>query len=118
MIVYDKTERILKLDTKNTTYAMKIVHDKFVAHLYYGAKTDCFKDCYNEKIVNFAPYVAEIGEKFSLDTIFTELSFFDSGDTKDVSIKIENGNGDCVTLFYYRSHRIFNGRLAFENMPY
>ena len=61
MITFDSDLKILKIDTQNTTYAMKIVHDKYVAHLYYGAKTDDFKDAYNEHPVDFAPYVAYIG---------------------------------------------------------
>lgn len=118
MISFDLEEKIFKIDTKNTTYACKIVHDKFVAHLYYGKKTDCLQGFYREYPVDFAPYVASIGADFSLDTIPTELSFFDSGDTKDTAIKIKNANGDCATLFYYKDYQIYKGRVEFENMPY
>ncbi|MBE5753267.1 MAG: alpha-galactosidase [Clostridiales bacterium] len=118
MISFDLEEKIFRIDTRNTTYAFKIAHEKFLAHLYYGKKTDSLQGFYREYPVDFAPYIEEIGANFSLDTIPTELSFFDSGDTKDTAIKIKNKNGDSSTLFYYKEHKIFKGRLEFENMPY
>ena len=118
MIVFDFEEKILRIDTQNTTYAMKIVHEKFLAHVYYGKKVDSLQGLYKEYPVDFAPYVASEGADFSLDTIPTELSFFDSGDTKETAIKIRNGNGDCATLFYYKDHRIFKGRAELPGMPY
>ena len=75
MIAFDKEKRIFKIETRNTVYAMQIVHDKFAAHLYYGKKTDGVAADYVERAVDFAPYVAEVGIGFSLETTPTELSF-------------------------------------------
>lgn len=118
MITFDKEKRIFKIETRNTVYAMKIVHDKFMAHLYYGKKTDDVAADYVERAVDFAPYVAEVGIGFSLETTPTELSFFDSGDLRDTAVKLQNANGDCTTLFYYKDYRIFKGRVEFDDMPY
>lgn len=118
MIVCDKYKKIFKLVTANTEYILKIVHKKYVAHLFYGKKDLYDLTIYQERAVDFAPYVANIGVNFSLDTQPFELSFFDSGDMKDTSIKIGNSNGDSVTLFYYKDFRIFQGRINFEDMPY
>lgn len=85
--------------------------DYVVAHLFYGKKDLYDLTIYQERAVDFAPYVANIGVNFSLDTQPFELSFFDSGDMKDTSIKIGNSNGDSVTLFYYKDFRIFQGML-------
>ena len=118
MIEFNSENKIFKIQTKNTLYAMQIVHDKYLAHLYYGSKIDDVTVGYQEIPVAFASYVAEIGSVFSLDTILTELSFFDSGDSRDTAIKVKNQNGDSTTLFYYKSHRIFQGRCDFSDMPY
>ncbi len=118
MISFNLEEKILRIDTKNTTYAMKIVHEKYLAHLYYGAKTDYVQSGYKERPVDFAPYVSDVSVDFSLNTIPTELSFFDSGDLKDTGVKVKNSNGDCCTLFYYKSHRVFLGRQEFLDLPY
>lgn len=118
MISFDLEEKVFRIDTRNTTYALKIARDKYVAHLYYGAKADSLQGFYKEYPIDFAPYVEETGADFSLDTIATELSFFDSGDLKDTGVKIKNANGDCSTLFYYKGYRIFAGRPQFADMPY
>ncbi|MBE5742586.1 MAG: alpha-galactosidase [Clostridiales bacterium] len=117
MIYYNESSKIITLNTKNTTYAMQISHEKYVLHLYYGKKTEDIKP-HKEKVVSFCPYDPNIGMKFSLDTVPTELSFFGSGDLRDTGIKIKNQNGDSVTRFLYKSFRIFDGRINFENMPY
>ena len=49
MINFDKNSQIIKIDTKNTTYAMEISHGKYVLHLYYGKKTDYIKK-HKEKV--------------------------------------------------------------------
>lgn len=118
MITFDNESKIIKIDTENTSYAMKIVRGKYVAHLYYGAKTDGLSRLYKEKIVSFAPYPAEEGVKFSLDTVATELSFFGSGDLKDTAIKICGQNGDCTTLFKLEDFRIYKGGAKGGNLPY
>lgn len=117
MIRFDEKTKIITINTKNTTYAMQISHGKYVLHLYYGKKKEDIKK-HREKIVSFCPYDAEIGVKFSLDTVPTELSFFGSGDLRDTGIKIKNQNGDSVTRFLFKSFKVFDGRINFEDMPY
>lgn len=118
MICFNEEEQVFKIETQNTVYVMKIVHEKFLAHLYYGKKSGEYDKDYREYPVDFAPYPFATGCGFSLETISTELSFFDTGDTKNVGIKIKNGNGDSATLFYYENYRIFKGRVEFSDMPY
>ena len=118
MIRFDNKNKTICIRTLNTEYRMQIVHENYLVHLYYGKKQKAKKSCYLEETVDFAPYVAKIGANFSLNTVLSELSFFDRGDLKDTAIKIKNENGDCVTLFLYRSHRIFPGREELPGMPY
>ncbi len=118
MITYLEENKIIKIDTNNTTYAMQIVRDKFVSHIYYGKKTDNLENLYTERPLSFTTYVASEGVAFSLDTIPTELSFFGSGDTKDTAVKIKNQNGDSVTLFYYQKHNIYDGSKPIDGLPY
>ena len=67
---------------------------------------------YNEVPVSFAAYPKDVGVDFSLETVLTELSFFDSGDIKDIAIKIEH-NGSSITEFEYKDYKIYNGRVVF-----
>lgn len=116
-ILFNSKEKIFYIQTKNSTYAMQVVYNRYVLHLYYGKKREDISP-WQERIVSFAPYDADIGVKFSLDTAPTELSFFGSGDLRDTGIKINNQNGDCTTDFLFESARIFKGRINFDDMPY
>ena len=37
-ISFDDQNNVITLETKNTVYAMKILQDRFLVHLYYGNK--------------------------------------------------------------------------------
>lgn len=117
MIAIDENNKIIKIHTKNTTYAMQIAFGKYVLHRYYGKRTEEIKPC-RYRPVAFAPFDGDIGVKFSLDTVSTELSFFGSGDLRDTGVKIKNKNGDSVTGFFFESYRVFDGRVNFDGMPY
>ena len=120
MISYIEQYSMFKIDTQKTTYAIKIVHDRFAVHLYYGKKIDNsfeLNECYKENPVSFAPYPQDIGVDCSLDTIGSELSFYDNGDLKETAIKVEN-DGCCVTTFDFVDYKIYCGRIYFDNMPY
>ena len=120
MVAYFEKYQLFKIDTLNTTYAFKVVHDKYVSHIYYGKKINdetALNEMYNEVPVSFAAYPKDVGVDFSLETVLTELSFFDSGDIKDIAIKIEH-NGSSITEFEYKDYKIYNGRVVFDDMPY
>lgn len=117
MIIFDEQRKIFKIHTQNTTYAMQILHGKYVAHLYYGKRMDDIPD-FKKTTASFTPYYKEENECFSFGWTATELSFFGSNDAKDTALKIQNGNGDSSTLFHYKAYRIFKGRIEFDDMPY
>lgn len=37
-INFNSQNNVIFIETKNTVYAMKLLHDKFLVHLYYGEK--------------------------------------------------------------------------------
>ena len=117
MITFDEKNNILRLDTRNTTYAMKIVRERYVTHLYYGEKRADLEKFYQEVPISFAPYPKGEGVEFSLDTISTELSFFGSGDFRDTALKIKNGNGDSVTFFEFVAFQIHERAEKIKGMP-
>ena len=117
MITFDEKNNIIILDTRGTSYAMKIVRGQYVAHLYYGEKRADLQKCYREIPVSFAPNPQKEGPEFSLDTIATELSFFGSGDFRDTALKIKNVNGDGVTFFAFTGFKILQSAPSFQGMP-
>lgn len=117
MIIYDKKNQILRLETANATYAMKIVRERYVAHVYYGKKRKSVNGLYKEEGVSFAPYAESQDVNFSLDTVLTELSFFGTGDLRDTAIKIKNGNGDSNTFFAFVGFKILKKLPKIKGMP-
>lgn len=118
MIKFIEEQKLFQIDTKNTSYVMRVSFDKFVEHVYYGKKLEKADFPYKDKIISFAPFIKETGYGFSLCTRQMELSFFDSGDLRDTGVRIKNADGNSVTLFYYKDYKIFDGRIEFSDMPY
>lgn len=116
-IKFDKNSSIITLSTKNSLYAMQILHGKFLVHLYYGAAQNNPELKYESRCCSFAPYFEEYGLDYSPDTSLCEFPFFGSGDFRETALKLKNQNGDSTTLFFYRSHRIFSGRLPLDGRP-
>jgi Alpha-galactosidase len=117
-IEFDEKNQIISLKTKTTLYAMKILYNKFLIHLYYGKNSGNADLKYDSRYCSFSPYFEEYGLSYSPDTCMSEFSYFGSGDFRETALKIRNHNGDSTTLFTYRSHRIFPGRVPLDDLPY
>ena len=59
MIEFNCNEKVFRIDTKNTTYAMKIAHDRYLLHLHYGKKSNNFPDLNREISVAFHGGIVE-----------------------------------------------------------
>ena len=117
-IKYDGQKNILTLETKNTAYAMRVEFGKYLTHLYYGVKG---RDPETERVpegLSFSPYLMEENGRYGINTKMAEFPQFGSGDYRSDAIRIKNANGDSVTLFTYKSHRIFAGRADIPGLPF
>lgn len=117
MITYQAENQRFTLETENTRYIFEILYEKYLVHLYYGAKNEAAA-VYDARYKSFAPYMAEHGSTYSPDTCLAEFSGFGSGDFRATSLKLRNPNGDSVCSFAYRDHRIFGGRLELPGLPF
>ena len=43
-IQFDRQGQIFYLHTKNTTYAIGVLHEKYLLHLYYGKRISAYPD--------------------------------------------------------------------------
>jgi len=118
-IFFNPDTKIFTLETKNTRYTFALIYEKYLAHLYYGAK-DCGQEvCYERKYRSFSPYIdEEIGTNFSPDTNALEYSTFGNGDFRATALRIKNKDGNSVTGLVYRSHSVSHGRIALNGLPY
>lgn len=124
-IFYDDSTKTFTLETDSSRYVFTLLHGKYPVHLYYGEKDDNVYYEYQNRYVSFSPYVKEhppAGEMralgYSPDTAMLEFSGFGNGDFRATPVRIKNVNGDSVCSFEYVSHRVFDGRLELQGLPF
>ena len=114
-IRFDNESKIFVIETANTEYAMKIEHDRFLTHLFYGKKGSEYMG--KARFRSFSPYYEDIGEEFSLTDDYNEFAMFGSGDFRCTALKLRNQHGNCCTCFYYDSYEIITGRETIKGIP-
>ena len=95
MITYQAENQRFTLETENTRYIFEILYEKYLVHLYYGAKNEAAA-VYDARYKSFAPYMAEHGSTYSPDTCLAEFSGFGCGIRMEtVSVLLHTG----ITVF-------------------
>lgn len=112
------------LNTKNTTYAFRVMDTGHLEHLYYGRKvtvqTEQDADAFIEQHV-FAPgntnlYDAE-HTQFSLEDIRLEMSAYGKGDIREPFIEVIHADGSATSDFLFENAEISNSKPEFETLP-
>ena len=117
-IRFDESSRVFTLETVNTAYIMRVDFDKYLTHVFYGDKKDAAGPYAEPYMLSFSPYHVEGDGRYCIDSVMSEFPQFGSGDLRSSAIKVRNENGDSVTLFTYKSYRIFEGRRDIPALPF
>ncbi len=119
-ICFYEQEQLFKLDTKNTTYAIGIVdEDKFLGHIYYGAKLKDHHINYLMRI-NENPFVPSENNRDRvsfLDSFAMEYPAHGLGDYRESCISIRTMQGHVGLSLSYVSHKITKGKASFGDLP-
>lgn len=117
---FEETKTFI-LETKQTTYQMKMDQYGYLLHLYYGEK---IKDqdlgyLIQPKDRGFSPNPHEAGNDrtYSLDVLPQEFSSDGCGDYRKSSIEIKNGDGSTSFLGKVVGHRIYSGKYELNGLP-
>lgn len=120
-INYNDIRKTFTLQTKNSSYQLKIGEFGFVFHTYYGKKINDYDMSYLIQKVNVSfsgnPYDAGADRCFSLDTLPQEYSCFGTGDYRTHSIQTINNDGSYASDLRYSSHKIYSGKYSLEGLP-
>lgn len=119
-IIYCEKDRIITLQTKNTTYQMQVDRYGFLLHLYYGKKTDTCMDyllTYYDRGFSGNPYDAGEDRTYSMDTLPQEFPCYGNGDFRSTAFAVENADGSMSCDLRYKSHKIFEGKYNLEGLP-
>ena len=107
------------LNTKNTSYIMKIMENGMLMHWYYGAKLEEEDLDYMSLLCgrNYAISTKLNEYTFSPDASPMEYPVFGCGDFRQPALCVENQFGQSVNNLVYKEHHIIKGAVALCDMP-
>lgn len=112
---------IFTLQTKNSTYQMKVSEHGHLLHLYYGSKIADKDVSYiiPQVIRSHESNPDEAGEDrvYSLCAYPQEFSSNDAGDYRVPSIELINTDGSYSFVGKYKSHKIYSGKYSLSTLP-
>ena len=120
-IIMNQVEQVITLQTKRSTYQMKVGDYGVLLHLYYGARVeDCTMDyLLHKKDVGFSgnPYDAGEDRTFSLDTLPQEFPSYGVGDYRNTCVGVCQADGTRAADFRYVSCEIRDGAHKIPGLP-
>lgn len=119
-IDYQQENRIFTLNTKHTTYQMKVDDFGFLLHLYYGGKISGNMDyllTFYDRGFSGNPFDVGNDRTYSLDVLPQEYPMMGVGDYRNSAVLICNSDhSECCDLRYV-SHKIEKGKYALKGLP-
>lgn len=119
-INYQQEDHIFTLETKHSTYQMKVDAFGFLLHLYYGAKVSGNMDyllTYYDRGFSGNPFDAGENRAYSMDVLPQEYPGIGTGDYRNCALEVENADGSECCDLRYTGHRIRKGKYALKGLP-
>ena len=119
MIRFDEKNKVFLLNTENTSYGIAIVDDRYVEHLYYGAKlveTD-IRYLLREDEAPFTPSVNKRETGAFLDFAPMEYPETGMGDYRESALCVRDTGGHRASELCYEGYEILAGKPALEGLP-
>lgn len=119
-INYQQEDHIFTLETKHSTYQMKVDAFGFLLHLYYGAKVSGNMDyllTYYDRGFSGNPFDAGENRAYSMDVLPQEYPGIGTGDYRNCALAVENADGSECCDLRYTGHRIRKGKYALKGLP-
>ena len=119
-IGYQQEKRIFSLDTKHTSYRMKVDDYGFLLHLYYGGRVygdmNYLLTYYDRGFSGNPPDVGK-DRTYSMDALPQEYPVMGVGDFRNSALIIHNSDGsDCCDLRYV-GHEIKKEKYGLPGLP-
>ncbi|NRD77797.1 alpha-galactosidase [Bacillus sp. BRMEA1] len=99
---------------------MKVVHGKYLAHLYWGKRVQVLQpdSILSFKSRAFSPASEPLDPQFSLDSLPQEYPAFGNGDFRSPAYQLRTMDGSTITEFVYNSHEIYQGKRPLKGLPH
>lgn len=118
-IIVDEKTKVFHLQTKNTSYIMKVAKDRYLAHVYWGKKIKT-PDMENAQINRWVSFGAapDSGDKsYSLDYIRQEYPTGCQTDYRMPALEALFADGSRAVELIYDSYRITAGKPKLKGLP-
>ena len=120
-IIFNEKNQTITLNTKNSTYQMKINEHKFLLHTYYGNRISQMDMAYlhidHDRACSGQPDEVFPSRIVSFNTFPQEFTSCGIGDFRINSIALRNEDGSNGADFRYVSHEILDGKYSIPNLP-
>lgn len=119
-IIFNKKDNTFTLNTKNTTYQMKVDQYGVLLHLYYGAKTKGNMEyllTYTDRGFSGNLHDAGHDRTYSLDVLPQEYPTFGTGDYRSPALIVKNNDGSFACDLRYFGHQITKGKYYLQGLP-
>jgi alpha-galactosidase len=118
-ISYRGEEKSFILQSKNSTYVLRVTKDKYIEHVYYGGKIEqpvVSALCKSSSRCSFSAN-PDGEEEFSLDTMPSEYPAYGNTDLRIPAYQIQLENGTRITDLSYHSYEIVKGKYNLKGLP-
>ncbi len=117
-IIFNKDSNIFHLQSKDTSYVIRILDSGYLAHVYWGKKVRSSNLDYTICFVDrpFSTLTDNI-ENFTLDAIPQEYPSYGNTDLRSPAYQIELENGSTITNLKYESYNIYKGKKKLDGLP-
>lgn len=119
-VIYEKEQRLITIETRNTTYQMKVDPYGYLLHLYYGKKVSGSAEYllqYYDRGFSGNPSDAGADRCYSLDVLPLEYPFQGSGDYRSQCFRMKDGSGAYGCDLRFDSIKVWDGKYSLEGLP-
>lgn len=121
MIKFNEKLKTFTLETKKSSYQMKVDELGYLLHTWYGKKIDANDDLSDvilkvDRGFSGNPYET-MDRGYSLDVLPQEYSTYGNGDYRVSAIEVIHPDGSNVLDLKYQEHKIYRGKYALDGLP-
>ncbi|RAK05249.1 alpha-galactosidase [Halanaerobium saccharolyticum] len=119
-IEFFKERKIFHLQNEEISYAIKILKNGQLGHLYWGKKIKNAERLNRYPITQHRPYEAYAVKDdtgFILENIAREYPSFGQSDFREPAYQIKAEDGSIISDLKYRDHQIYRGKKDLKGLP-
>lgn len=118
-IIFDETNKVFLLNTKNTTYGIAVTDGMYLNHLYYGKRLEDTNIRYllRENEPPFVPSINQREKNSFLDMAPMEYPETGMGDYRESAFCVRSEGGHRASELSYQSYQIIAGKPELEGLP-